>query len=61
MVKLLIFHLWLFLRLTKVLKMCKRNIKPHFNVHETKKFGPFKVNIHSYGEKNTILTMYSID
>ena len=41
--------------------MWKKNIKPNFNVHETKKFGPFKVNIHSYGEKNTILTMYSID
>ena len=35
-------------------KMWKRQIKPYFNVHETKKFGPFKINIHSYGEKQNL-------
>jgi CubicO group peptidase (beta-lactamase class C family) len=34
--------------------MWKRQIKPYFNVHETKKFGPFKINIHSYGEKQNL-------
>ena len=32
-------------------KMWKRQIVPYFDVHETKMFGPFKINIHSYGEK----------
>ena len=34
--------------------MWKRQIKPYFNVHETKKFGSFKINIHSYGEKQNV-------
>ena len=28
-------------------KMWKRQIVPYFDVHETKMFGPFKINIHS--------------
>ncbi len=32
-------------------KMWKRQIAPYFEVHETKMLGPFKINIHSYGEK----------
>ena len=32
-------------------KMWKRQIVPYFDVHKTKMFGPFKINIHSYGEK----------
>ena len=31
--------------------MWKRQIVPYFDVHKTKMFGPFKINIHSYGEK----------
>ena len=38
-----------------VLKKCgRRQIKPYFNLHETKMMGPFKINIHSYGEKQNL-------
>lgn len=32
-------------------RMWKRQIVPFFDLHETKMMGPFKINIHSYGEK----------
>ena len=32
-------------------KMWKRQIVPFFDLHETKMMGPFKINVHSYGEK----------
>ena len=35
-------------------KMCKKQIKPFFNLHETKMMGPFKINVHSYGEKKNL-------
>ena len=35
-------------------KMWKRQIKPYFNLHETKMMGPFKINIHSYGEEQNL-------
>ena len=35
-------------------KMWKKNIKPFFNLHETKMMGPFKINVHSYGEKKNL-------
>ena len=35
-------------------KMWKRQIKPYFNLHETKMMGPFKINIHSYGKKQNL-------
>ena len=31
-------------------KMWKRQIVPYFDVHQTKMMGPFKVNVHAYGE-----------
>ena len=34
-------------------KMWKKQIKPFFNLHKTKMMGPFKINVHSYGEKKT--------
>ena len=35
-------------------KMWKKQIKPFFNLHETKMMGPFKINVHSYGEKKNL-------
>ena len=35
-------------------KMWKRQIVPYFDVHETKMMGPFKINVHSYGEKKNL-------
>ena len=35
-------------------KMWKRQIVPYFDVHETKMMGPFKINVHAYGEKQTL-------
>ena len=35
-------------------KMWKKQIKPFFNLHETKMLGPFKINVHSYGEKKNL-------
>jgi len=35
-------------------KMWKRQIKSYFNLHETKIMGPFKINIHSYGEEQNL-------
>jgi len=35
-------------------KMWKRQIKPYFNLHETNMMGPFKINVHSYGEKQNL-------
>ena len=32
-------------------RMWKRQIVPFFDFHETKMMGPFKINVHSYGEK----------
>ena len=32
-------------------RMWKRQIVPFFDLHETKMMGPFKINVHSYGEK----------
>ena len=32
-------------------KMWKRQIVPYFDVHETKRMGPFKIDVHTYGEK----------
>jgi len=37
-------------------KMWKKQIKPFFNLHETKMMGPFKINVHSYGEKKNLDT-----
>jgi CubicO group peptidase (beta-lactamase class C family) len=31
--------------------MWKKNIKPFFNLHETKMMGPFKINVHTFGDK----------
>ena len=38
-------------------KMWKKQIKPFFNLHETKMMGPFKINVHSYGEKKNLDTV----
>ena len=35
-------------------KMWKRQIVPYFDVHETKMMGPFKINVHAYGEKKNL-------
>ena len=35
-------------------KMWKRQILPYFDVHETKMMGPFKINVHAYGEKKKL-------
>ena len=35
-------------------KMWKKQIKPFFNLHETKMMGPFKINVHSYGKKKNL-------
>ena len=35
-------------------KMWKRQIVPYFDVHETKMMGPFKINVHAYGEKKKL-------
>ena len=35
-------------------KMWKRQIVPYFDVHETKMMGPFKINVHAYGEKKDL-------
>ncbi len=35
-------------------KMWKKQIKPFFNLHETQMMGPFKINVHSYGEKKKL-------
>ena len=35
-------------------KMWKRQILPYFDVHETKMMGPFKINVHAYGEKKNL-------
>ena len=35
-------------------KMWKKQIKPFFNLHETRMMGPFKINVHSYGEKKNL-------
>ena len=35
-------------------KMWKKQIKPFFNLHETKMMGPFKINVHAYGEKKNL-------
>ena len=35
-------------------KMWKRQIQPYLNLHETRQFGPFKINIHSYGKKKNL-------
>ena len=32
-------------------KMWKKGIKPFFNLHETKMMGPFKINVHTFGDK----------
>ena len=37
-------------------KMWKKQIKPFFNLHETKMMGPFKINVDSYGEKKNLDT-----
>ena len=37
-------------------KMWKRQIVPYFDVHETKMMGPFKINVHAYGEKKNLDT-----
>ena len=37
-------------------KMWKRQILPYFDVHETKMMGPFKINVHAYGEKKKLDT-----
>lgn len=37
-------------------KMWKKQIKPFFNLHETKMMGPFKINVHSYGKKKNLDT-----
>jgi len=37
-------------------KMWKKQIKPFFNLHETKMMGPFKINVHRYGEKKNLDT-----
>jgi len=34
--------------------MWKRQIVPYFDVHETKMMGPFKINVHAYGEKKNL-------
>ena len=33
--------------------MFKRQIQPYFSAHETKQMGPFKIDIHSYGQEIT--------
>ena len=38
-------------------KMWKRQIVPFFDMHQTKMFGPFPINIHSYGEKQNLDTI----
>jgi len=35
-------------------KMWKHQIVPYFDVHETKMMGPFKINVHSFGEKKNL-------
>ena len=35
-------------------KMWKRQIVPYFDVHQTKMMGPFKINVHAYGEKKNL-------
>ncbi len=35
-------------------KMWKRQIVPYFDIHETKMMGPFKINVHAYGEKKNL-------
>lgn len=34
-------------------RMFKRQIQPYFSAHETKQMGPFKIDIHSYGQEVT--------
>ena len=34
-------------------RMFKRQIQPYFSAHETKQMGPFKIDIHSYGQEIT--------
>ena len=38
-------------------KMWKKNIKPFFNLHETKMMGPFKINVHTFGDKKNFDAM----
>ena len=35
-------------------KMWEKQIQPYFNLHETKQFGSFKINVHSYGKKQNL-------
>jgi CubicO group peptidase (beta-lactamase class C family) len=34
-------------------RMFKRKIQPYFSAHETKQMGPFKIDMHSYGQEIT--------
>ena len=34
-------------------KLFKRKMQPYFSAHETKQMGPFKIDIHSYGQEIT--------